>query len=190
MTTTTDLIKILQKNEFGGVTKEPREISIYAKDENGAEICVMSSHSSIKNIGGGDGICGASLDLAIYGTHIPAPAPIKSVQFVIKGGDEPISINKLSDAPRQGETVVFGSKRYKVIDVLWNLDAGFNYENDRCEITVEIERIVDKTKIKRDGSGMPIRCDQCDDVIEIKQARNVGQNIYCSSDCLEIAVTE
>lgn len=190
MTTTTDLIKILQQNEFGSVTKEPREVSIYAKDENGAEICVMSGRSSIKNIGGGDGVCGASLDLAICGTHIPAPAPTKSVQFVIKGSDEPISINKLSDAPRQGETVVFSNKRYKVIDVLWSLDANLNYDNHRCEITVELERLVDKSKIKRDGSGMPIRCDQCDDVIEIKEARYVGQNIYCSSDCLEIAVTQ
>lgn len=64
--TVTDLIKALQGKEYGGVTKEHREVFMYVRNNDGSETCLMlGGESRIEVTGGGDGVCGASLELTI-----------------------------------------------------------------------------------------------------------------------------
>ena len=58
--TTTELIKILKDNEYGGITHKPREISL---NVNGTYI----PNPDITLISTGDGICGAEIDLYVEG---------------------------------------------------------------------------------------------------------------------------
>lgn len=63
--TTTELIEILQRLEFGGVTKEPRQVSISVTDKDGCYYPVLNSRSKLVIDGTGDGIAGATLELSI-----------------------------------------------------------------------------------------------------------------------------
>lgn len=58
--TTTELIKILQDNEKGGISHKPRNISLYI---NGR--CMPNPQISLSSTG--DGICGPEIDLDIEG---------------------------------------------------------------------------------------------------------------------------
>lgn len=58
--TTTDLIKLLQENEIGGISKRPREISLTV---NGR----LMPNPEIKLSSTGDGICGPEINLDVDG---------------------------------------------------------------------------------------------------------------------------
>lgn len=60
--TTTELIKLLKKHEFGGVSGRPREIS-FSIDEG----FIASPNIVVESTG--DGIAGAELDLRIEGVE-------------------------------------------------------------------------------------------------------------------------
>lgn len=72
MTTTTDLITTLQVQEFGGFSGKPRELIVYAIDDNGDKVCVMDGKSSMVVSGAKDGTLGTELELTITGTQISA----------------------------------------------------------------------------------------------------------------------
>ncbi len=63
--TTTELIEILKRLEFGGVTKKPRQVSISVTDKDGCYYPVLDSRSKLVVDGTGDGIAGATLELSI-----------------------------------------------------------------------------------------------------------------------------
>lgn len=63
--TTTELIELLKGLEFGGATREPRQISISVTDKDGCYYPVLDSRSKLIVDGTGDGIAGATLDLSI-----------------------------------------------------------------------------------------------------------------------------
>ena len=58
--TTTDLIKLLQENELGGISKRPREISLTV---NGR----FMPYPEIKLSSTSDGICGPEISLDVNG---------------------------------------------------------------------------------------------------------------------------
>lgn len=62
--TTTELIKLLKKYEFGGVSGRPREISFSINEE-----FIASPNIVVESTG--DGIAGAELDLRIEGVDQP-----------------------------------------------------------------------------------------------------------------------
>lgn len=63
--TTTELIALLQNLELGGVTKEPRQISITVTDKDNCYYPVLDTRSKLVVSGTGDGIAGATLELSI-----------------------------------------------------------------------------------------------------------------------------
>lgn len=73
--TTTELIELLSRLEYGGVTKEPREITIDVTDENGEYYPVLDGRSKLVVVGAGDGCAGASLSLSIEPMPRPATLP-------------------------------------------------------------------------------------------------------------------
>lgn len=64
---TSHLIQLLQENEHGGNGHEPRQISIYAANNEGRSVLVMSKDSHITVIGSCDESKGLSLTLEISG---------------------------------------------------------------------------------------------------------------------------
>lgn len=58
--TTTELIKLLKRYEFGA-SKRPREITIYSKKNRR----IMTEDDTLEFQSSGDGICGAELGLGI-----------------------------------------------------------------------------------------------------------------------------
>ena len=58
--TTTDLIKLLQENELGGISKRPREISLTVNGRYMPYPIITLSST-------GDGICGPEISLDIDG---------------------------------------------------------------------------------------------------------------------------
>lgn len=85
------LIDILKGKEIGGVTKKPREISLYVRNQDGSEKWVMSEDSEIRVTGGSDGILGASLELTIINPfvdpdiHCSMDFTEDEVQILLKG---------------------------------------------------------------------------------------------------------
>ena len=59
--TTTELIELLKKYEFGGISNRPRKISITINDK------LFIGEPTISVNGTGDGIAGAEIDLGIDG---------------------------------------------------------------------------------------------------------------------------
>lgn len=59
--TTTELIEMLKKHEYGAISKKPREISIMIKGKG------YMPHPEITLSGTGDGIAGPEIDLDIDG---------------------------------------------------------------------------------------------------------------------------
>lgn len=58
--TTTDLIKLLQEHELGGISKRPREISLTVNGQ-------FMPHPEITLSSTGDGICGPEISLDVDG---------------------------------------------------------------------------------------------------------------------------
>lgn len=61
--TTTELIELLKKNEIGGISKRPREISITINGK------LFMGNPTISISGTGDGTCGPEIDLDIDGDY-------------------------------------------------------------------------------------------------------------------------
>ena len=61
--TTTELIALLKKNEIGGISNKPREISITINGK------LFIGNPTISVIGSGDGIAGPEIDLGIDGDY-------------------------------------------------------------------------------------------------------------------------
>lgn len=64
---TSHLIQLLQENEHGGNGHEPRQISIYATNNDGRSVLVMSKASHVTVIDGRDESKEPSLTLEISG---------------------------------------------------------------------------------------------------------------------------
>lgn len=186
--TTIELIALLQRYERGGATGNPRDINLYVTDENGAEFRVMNDISTLEVTGAGDGMLGTDLDLTIRNTVLPAFPNIHNIKFIVNGASKPLSINKLKQVPSKGDVVVFDDVRYKVVAITWNLDVSFVWNNDRCEVDVEIERLISKSSLATDKHREAIPCDKCGDLIVSENIKYSGQCTYCSSACLEAAV--
>ena len=111
MITTTELIKILQDNEMGGITHKPRKISLTVNGRYLPEPQITISST-------GDGICGPEIDFDVDGEWVEPESCDDAKRWI------PVS----EELPEQGQEVICQC-RANMIKVL-KLDADFDWYQD------------------------------------------------------------